>query len=230
MTETTFHCVQSSAPVLCARMMTTGLPNYPSMSWLVTASLWYPCVQHQCLRPIQPEYQSPPSSAGPSWKWTLRTFSGEWPPSCVDWCPGDALQFHRRMGGCDRTYDKWLSTECPCRLCILSWWAPYSASIFAYSLMDLKSSEALRSEHIMKIMNLCRKSRHEFKFRWGNLGQKWRSVCQQVCNVCSKPISSETVQPVEKRCDSSRCFLSENVFRTMQLYGCLGIGFINWVA
>ena len=93
----------------------------------------------------------------------------------------------------------------PAKIYTLSWSAPYSASLFAYSLMDLKSSEALRSGHVINFMNLS----------WSKPTKKRRSVCQQVCSKkwnCGR----------ETWTDSSRCFLSENVFRTMQLYGCLG--------
>ena len=81
---------------------------------------------------FEPKHWGPPSLVGPNWMWTLRTFVVEWFLSCVGWCPDSVEWFqpwNLQLNNLSLTR-KWMDMA-------MSWWAPYSASLFAYSLIDL---------------------------------------------------------------------------------------------
>ena len=92
---------------------------------------------------FEPKRQSPPSLVGPSWMWTLRTFAVEWFLSCVGWCPDSfsdcSGRWNLQLNNLSLTR-KWM-------IMAMSWWAPYSASLFAYSLIDLTFVRAYSGVH-----------------------------------------------------------------------------------
>ena len=102
---------------------------------------------------FEPKHWGPPSLVGPNLMWTLRTFVVEWFLSCVGWCPDSVEWFqpwNLQLNNLSLTR-KWMDMA-------MSWWAPYSASLFAYSLIDLTFVEV--SGRISSVFIMLSKSEY----------------------------------------------------------------------